>query len=316
MNWRLIGCNVTLALGIVLLAACAGEKERENAPTTAGGTAAVERTASPVAEAATTPITSEQLVQPTDLTYLGAFRLPDGPEGIGWQYSGSAMAYYPDGDPDGPDDGYPGSIFGTGHDWNQYVSEISIPAPVISPGKNVDDLNTATTLQDFQNIRGDLFGELEIPRVGLEYLPAQGEQTTGKLYFCWAQHMGEGETNPSHGWSELDLSNPQTAGPWRIGDYWNYVTSDYIFAIPQEWADANTPGMYLATGRFRDGGQGARGPSLLAYGPWNEGTPPAGQHASGHSPALVHRRDRRERFHTGQLPRIRRMVGGRLAHGR
>jgi hypothetical protein len=275
MNWRLIGYTVALMLGIILLAACAGGEEREEAPTGAEGAATVERAASPAAEAPDTRGTSGGLVQPTDLTYLGAFRLPDGPEGIGWEYSGSAMAYYPDGDPDGPDDGYPGSIFGTGHDWNQYVSEISIPVPVVSPGKNLDDLDTATTLQEFQNIRGDLFGEFEIPRVGLQYLPAQGEQTSGKLYFCWAQHMGEGETNPSHGWAELDLSNPQPAGPWRIGDYWNYVTTDYILAIPQEWADANTPGMYLATGRFRDGGQGARGPSLLAYGPWNEGNPPA-----------------------------------------
>jgi len=215
-----------------------------------------------------------QLIQPTDLVYLGAFRLPDGPEVIAWGYSGAAMTYYPDGDPNGPADGYPGSIFGTGHNWNQYVSEISMPVPIISPGKNVGDLNTATTLQDFQNIRGNLFGEFEIPRAGLEYLPAQGEQTTGKLYFCWAQHMGASETNPSHGWRELDLSNPQTAGAWRIGDYWNYVTTDYIFAIPQAWANANTPGMYLATGRFRDGGQGAQGPSLFAYGPWTEGNPP------------------------------------------
>jgi hypothetical protein len=221
--------------------------------------------------------TSAQLIQPTDLVYLGAFRLPDGPEGIGWEYSGAAMAYYPDGDPDGPADGFPGSIFATGHNWNQYVSEISIPLPIISPDKNVDDLNTPTTLQDFQNIRGNLFGEFEIPRAGLGYLPAQGEQTTDKLYFCWAQHMGEGETNPSHGWCELDLSNPQTAGAWRIGDYWNYVTTDYIFAIPRAWADANTPGMYLATGRFRDGGQGALGPSLFVYGPWTEGnSPPPG----------------------------------------
>ncbi|MCK4580300.1 MAG: DNRLRE domain-containing protein [Dehalococcoidia bacterium] len=218
---------------------------------------------------------SVRLIQPSDLVYLGAFRLPDGPEEIGWEWSGAAMTCYPDGDLDGPVDGYPGSIFGTGHDWNQYISEISIPVPIISPDKNVEDLNTATTLQDFQDIRGNLFPEFEIPRAGLEYLPAQGDQTTDKLYFCWAQHMGEGETNPSHGWSELDLSNPQTAGAWRIGDYWNYVTTDYIFTIPQDWANANTLGMYLATGRFRDGGQGGQGPSLFAYGPWNGGNPPA-----------------------------------------
>lgn len=218
---------------------------------------------------------SGELIQPDDLVYLGAFRLPDGPDEIAWPYGGSAMTYYPDGDPDGPDDGFPGSIFGVGHDWNQYVSEISIPVPIISATKNVEELNTATTLQEFQDIKGNLFGYLEIPRVGLEYLPPQGGQATGKLYFAWAQHMGEGETNPSHGWSELDLSNPQTAGAWRIGEYWNYVTGDYIFAIPTEWADAYAPGMYLVTGRFRDGGQGSQGPTLFAYGPWNEGSPPA-----------------------------------------
>jgi hypothetical protein len=54
-------------------------------------------------------------VQPEDLTYLGAFRLPDGPPEIGWYWGGTAMTYYPEGDPNGPDDGFPGSIFGTGH---------------------------------------------------------------------------------------------------------------------------------------------------------------------------------------------------------
>ena len=220
---------------------------------------------------------SGQLIQPEDLEYVGAFRLPDEPEQTGWVWSGEAMTYYPDGDPDGPADGYPGSIFGTGHNHYQYVSEITIPVPINSPTKNLNGLNTATTLQPFQNIRGGLydFEAFEIPRVGLEYLPAQGEQTSGKLYFCWAQHMGEGDTNPSHGWCELELSQPQTSGAWRIGEYWNYVTTDYIFEIPQDWADAHTPGMYLATGRFRDGGQGSQGPTLLAYGPWNEGNPPA-----------------------------------------
>jgi hypothetical protein len=208
------------------------------------------------------------------MAYVGAFRLPDGPDEIGWAWSGAALAYAPDGDPDGPDDGFPGSLYGTGHNWNQWVSEIGIPVPVISPGKNVDDLNTATTLQPFTDIRADLFGAFEIPRAGLEVLPPQGDQTRPKLYFAWAQHLDEGDTSPSHGWCELDLSAPQTAGPWRIGDYWTYVTGDYLFAIPPAWADRYTPGLRLATGRFRDGGQGAQGPSLLAIGPWNDGNPP------------------------------------------
>jgi hypothetical protein len=224
------------------------------------------------------PVQPADLIQPSDLTYQGAFRLPDvpGDDEHSWKWSNwaSALTYYPGGDPDGPTDSYPGSLFGTGHDWNQWVSEVSIPVPVVSPGKDVNDLDPATTLQPFADIRGDLFGEMEMPRVGLAYLPAQGAQATGKLYFAWAPHLDEGATNPSHGWSELDLSNPQPAGPWRIGDYWNYVTGDYLFDIPQAWADAHAASRYLATGRFRDGGQGAQGPSLFAIAPWTEGNPP------------------------------------------
>jgi len=209
------------------------------------------------------------------LVYLGAFRLPDGRSEIGWDWGGSALTYYPDGDPGGPTDGFPGSLYGTGNDQNQWVSEVGIPEPVISAGKNPKDLNTATTLQGFSDIRGGL-GEwpLEIPRVDLEYLPALGEQTAGKLYFAWAPHMGEGETGPTHGWADLDLSDPHSAGLWRIDDYWNYVTGDYLFAIPGSWADTYAPGKHLATGRFRDGGQGAQGPSVFAVSPWEEGNPP------------------------------------------
>lgn len=221
-------------------------------------------------------IPSMPLIQPDDLVYRGAFRLPDdAPDEVGWMWSGEALAYYPDGDPGGPDDGYPGSLFGAGHGWNTYISEINIPAPLISAGKNVDELPVASTLQPFQDIRGSLFDYyLEIPRVGLAYLPPQGEQSSGKLYFAWAAHLGETETRPSHGWSELDLSNPQTAGTWRIGEYWNYVTGDYLFDIPPDWADQYAAGMRLATGRSRDGGQGAMGPSLFAIAPWQAGNPP------------------------------------------
>ncbi|MBN1179694.1 MAG: right-handed parallel beta-helix repeat-containing protein [Anaerolineae bacterium] len=218
-------------------------------------------------------------IQPEDLFYLGAFRLPDvaGADEFSWAWGGSSMAYYPDGDPGGPDDGFPGSLFGTGHEWNQYVGEVSIPVPVISPGRDVSDLNTAVMLQDFADIRGDLFdfASFEIPRVGLAYLPPRGAQTTGKLYFAWGQHLQETETGPTHGWAELTLADPRPVGAWRVGGYRNYVTNDYLFSIPQAWADVYVPGMELATGRYRDGGQGAQGPSILAIGPWNAGNPPA-----------------------------------------
>ncbi len=238
--------------------------------------AAAPSPAPPTEPTSAPPPPSGDLIQPADLSYLGAFRLPaDAPDEIGWKWSGEALTYYPAGDPAGPDDGFPGSLFGSGHNWNQYVSEVSIPAPLISPGKNPADLNTAVTLQPFQDIRDNVLDwNLEQPRMGLAYLPPQGEQEEGKLYFCWAQHQDEMAANPSHGWAGLDLAHPQTAGLWRVGEYRNYVTSDYLFDIPPEWAAAYTPGLLLATGRYRDGGQGSLGPSLFAIGPWNAGNPP------------------------------------------
>ncbi len=220
------------------------------------------------------------LIQPSALVYKGAFRLPEGSRGTDWTYSGAAMTCNPSGDRAGTSDGYEGSLFATGHPYQMYVSEINIPVPVISSSKNVNELNTATTIQIFHDVREGLFSESDgfdqaFLRVGMEYLPQQGEQTTDKLYFCWGQHLQEGQTGPSHTWCELNLSGPQIAGPWAIAGRENYTTNDYMFAIPESWASINTPGKLLATGRFRDGGQGGQGPSIYAIGPWNQGNPPS-----------------------------------------
>jgi hypothetical protein len=221
-----------------------------------------------------------ELLQPTDLQYLGAFRLPDwvdgDPDEESWEYGGQALAYYPNGDPGGGGDGFHGSLFGTGLDTLNYVSEISIPAP--STSRDPEQLNTATTIQGFHDVRGGLFDALnEIPRVGMEYLPAQAGQTSGKLYLAWGQHFHDDASTiiPSHAWCDLDLSQPDTQGAWWIGDESLYSVNGYIFAIPQSWAAAHTGGRMLATGRFRDGGWSGMGPALFAYGPWLEGNPPA-----------------------------------------
>ena len=132
------------------------------------------------------------LIRPSDLVYRGAFRLPagnDGEEGPGtWSWGGNAATYYPSGDPSGASDGYTGSLFGTGHDVYVEVSEVNIPRPVVSSGKNLSDLNTASTLQGFQDIvLGS--GYIEMPRVGLAYLAQQGSQSSDKIYFGWGQHF-------------------------------------------------------------------------------------------------------------------------------
>ncbi|MFO7945908.1 MAG: hypothetical protein R6V19_03750 [Armatimonadota bacterium] len=230
------------------------------------------------------------LLRPSDLTYLGAFRLPEPSGSSSWEYSGAAMTCYPGGDPEGPDDGFPGSIYGAGHDWDMHISEISIPVPVISPTNNPADLNRAQTLQPFTDVRGgvgnlDVLGE--IIRVGIAYLPPQDSQGSAKLHLCWGQHFQEdAERVASHMWCNLDLSGSR--GAWWVDGYSPYSVNDYMFEIPRAWADAYTPGMRLATGRFRDGGWSGQGPCLFAIGPWNHGNPPPNNTVMDAVPLLLY----------------------------
>ena len=88
------------------------------------------------------------------------------------------------------------------------------------------------------------------------------------------QHLEEWNDDASHGWFNTTLDNPNRQGPWQIDSQFRYATTDYIFTIPESWASIFSPGNLLATGRYRDGGQGGQGPDLIAYGPWNDGNPP------------------------------------------
>lgn len=231
-----------------------------------------------------------ELIQPADLEYRGAFRLPDGDYLASWEWAGTGLAYYAEGDPGGPEDGYPGSLFGTGHEHAQQISEIAIPVPVVSTNHNLEDLNTAATLQDFRDVRGMLGVDstaLELPRAGLACLPPQGAQATSKLYFCWGEHY-QFERAVSHGWCETDLTDPAVAGGWYVGELSNYSTDDYMFEIPSAWAGTYASGMRIGTGRFRDGGWSGQGPSLIAIGPWLSGDPPPAGTELGALPLLLY----------------------------
>ena len=233
------------------------------------------------------PPVSGKVIRPTDLEYLGAFRLPgDDERPKTFAYGGNAMTFNPDGDPQGAADGFPGSLFIMGHDRMAYgelpngnqVAEISIPAPSVS--RDIETLNTAAFLQDFQDVAAGHFTDLdEIPRVGMQYL--NHPKTGPKIHLAWGQHLQSPGT-ASHAWFNLQLAAPDLQGDWFIGDRDPYSVNGYMFEIPADWADAYVGGRYLATGRMRDGGQGGMGPSLFAYRPWlDDGTaPPSGTHLS------------------------------------
>lgn len=246
--------------------------------------------------AATSPAISTALIQPNDLQYVGAFRLPDGsarPRTS--EYGGNAMTFNPNGDATGANDGFPGSLFITGHERMPYgelpdgnqVAEISIPAPIIA--RDVTALNQAGFLQNFRNVaQGFFIGLDEIPRVGLTYLnhPATG----AKIHLAWGQHFQPDPPVASHAWFDPNLSAPNTRGTWFIGNQSSYSVNGYLFEIPGAWANQFVGGRVLGTGRFKDGGWSGMGPALFAYKPWvdDRGTPASNNARLPETPLLLY----------------------------
>ena len=228
-----------------------------------------------------------RLVRPGDFLYLGAFRLPGGEvRPKTFAYGGNAMTFNPDGDISGPKDGFPGSLFISGHDRMPYgelpngdqVAEVSIPIPIVSG--SVDELSRAEFLQTFHDVaRGHFTGMDEIPRMGMQYL--NNAATGPKIHLAWGQHFEPEPPQPTHAWLDPNLAEPDVRGAWFIGHQSFYSVNDYMLEIPAAWAEKHARGRYLGTGRFRDGGWSGMGPALFAYRPWidDAGTPaPSGRH--------------------------------------
>ncbi|MFZ6030069.1 MAG: carbohydrate binding domain-containing protein [Chloroflexota bacterium] len=219
-------------------------------------------------------------IQPADLTYLGAIRLPDGGERpYTFEYGGNAMTFRPGSDAE--NDGFPGTLFITGHDRLAYgelpngsqVAELDIPAPVKGP---LDSLDRTAFRQDFTDVAAGRFTGLdEIPRIGMAYLdnPATGPL----LHLAWGQHMPPDLAPATHAWVSTNLAAPAFQGEWFIGNQDFNSVNGYLFEIPADWANRHTGGRLLATGRYRDGGWSGMGPALFAYQPWLDsgGTPAA-----------------------------------------
>ena len=211
-------------------------------------------------------------INPDEFTYLGAFRLPDGSDRPDtFEYGGNAMTYSPTGDSAGPDDGYPGSLYISGHDRNEEVrdggkvAEVSIPVPGIAD--HPSSLPQAEFLQPFTDVSGGYFNQYyTIIRMGLAYLDRV--ETGPLIHLAWGEHLPSDSSLPTHSWFSPDLSDPNPKGSWYIGDQSHYMVNGYLFEIPKDWADSHSGSRYLATGRFRDGGWSGMGPALFAYTPW------------------------------------------------
>jgi len=227
-------------------------------------------------------VSGEQL-QPEDLTYQGAFRLPDD-----FNWGARGLSYYP------PGNSGAGSLLVTGFealtDGYAEYGEISIPTP--QQEANWQDLPSATLLRPMTAFDGGLIQpQVEYVFVsGIQYVPRQGSQTSDNIYGSLTAWYPEGEFGdasfPTVWFSALNGSSARGlfyVGPQpQTAPYHGRKVGGYLFTVPEWYADLYLGGRTLITGRSRGTpvgsdsvttAGGSQGPTLFAFHPFNSDTP-------------------------------------------
>jgi hypothetical protein len=115
---------------------------------------------------------------------------------------------------------------------------------------------------------------VDIWRTGLAVVSEEG-----RLYSAWSFHYTvTGDKHASISCCDAsDLSGSAKHGAWYVGTPGeppiNAMMGDWLFTVPQDWADAHCSGRTLVVGRCRDGGLSGLGPTLYAFAPVGGATP-------------------------------------------
>ncbi len=226
----------------------------------------------------------DTMITPGNFEYVGAIRPPHIQQnGTSFAYGGWGIAYRADGDANGPNDGHPGSLFLVGHQNQQMVAEISIPAPLNLKYKRADNLPVAEILQPFDDITD---GMLEDMTAGSsEHFHLGGLLVTNGILH-WTMHKYYNVENidyPSHGTSGLDMQGSVAEGLWHLGpmntrlpEWHSYKHAGYTFEIPpteaKQWFGGRSliSGLQISTGLQAS----SQGPAMFAYSLPPEGTAP------------------------------------------
>lgn len=219
----------------------------------------------------------DKLLQSNDFIYLGAFRVPaddmGGPQYHGLSYGGSVITYNP----------INNSIFIVGHDYDQKVAEIKIPAIVNST--SIEALNTAPVIQNLADITEG--NRLNLKADGSAIL-ANGTKIGGLLKYgnlllgsAYAFYDGEQEAVRSHFTSGVSLSDKADfKGFFEVGSKPDQVpqagfVAGYMTAIPKNWQPALGGQVLTGMSALSILGRTSSGPAAFSFDPSDLGELPA-----------------------------------------
>ena len=189
-------------------------------------TSVTQDAAPPPSVAALTSSPNRPLLQKSNFTSLGAFRLKTGESFFSYQER--AMGFYRDG-------AGKKTIFLSGHTWHQKLGQVEIPA-TLSKAANWNGLPQAPVLQNPVEVTEGKLGSspLNPNRLG-GVLPFNGRLiVAGYVYYD-----GNGEQRLTHGTSSLDLSKSgDFSGFTQLSNAAHARTKGgYMGLIPAEWQE-------------------------------------------------------------------------------
>lgn len=227
------------------------------------------------------PSGSKSLLTGTDIIYIGSFRVPHvsftGSNCGSFSYAGyraepGGIGYNP----------VNNSLFlqctiaGSCGD-APLISEVTIPTPVNSG--SVNNLNTATTIQNAADITGGKYSAMESqggssakPRIG-GVLPYNG-----KLYWTtYGTYDASGGIHVSHGYSSTSLSSPNAQGMFSLnGQAPSGACGGWLCDIPAEWQAAfGGYTHYCGLGGVSIISRSSSGPAMTAFNASAIGPTPA-----------------------------------------
>jgi hypothetical protein len=163
----------------------------------------------------------EQRVQASDLTYVGAFRLPSGADDQHtFKYGGRGLAF----------DARNRGLWMIGHDQQQWIAEVSIPAP--SPSTTLADLPRAALLQDWRDLLAGSMGPIGQSGVFVGGVLPWGD---GLVLSAYTYYDANKKATTSHVFVGPDGA---VQGPYRVGAGNPGLTAGYMAPIPDEWRSA------------------------------------------------------------------------------
>lgn len=212
---------------------------------------------------------ADKLLQQSDFTYLGAFKVPTGdmggPQYHGLAYGGSAIGYNP----------VNNSLFIVSHDQDQLVGEINIPQEVNST--NLADLNRATVVQNLVDItegnrlnlkaNGD---PILVNGTKIGGLLKYGDKLIGSIY---AYYDAGHEAFRSHFRSDLNLATTgDFEGVYEVGNKPSQVpqagfVGGYMTTVPADWQVALGGPVLTGMSAISILGRTSSGPASFAFNP-------------------------------------------------